>query len=141
MKQNILFYLFVIIFLFVSCDKLTDEDECDDVDYSDCNTEEPFRDSLHIKLTINDENEKVKLVIYDGDFEDGIAITQIETEKSKINVEVLLDREYSASAEYISGKDTIIAIDGTNIKKKSKTYCDSTCWSIKNQDLDLRLVD
>ncbi len=137
--------LFTLIIFFVSaCDnsdlKITDEEnECENPDYNDCNTKEPFRDSLHIQVTINEENEKVKITVYEGDIENGVVVNQIESTETDIFIDVLLNSEYSAAARYISGNDTIIAIDGTEIEKTSETYCDSTCWSIKGEDIDLRL--
>ena len=143
MKKYILF-LTVTIFLITACEgydwNRTDEDECDYPDYSDCITQEPFRDSLNIELTVNEQYKKVKLTVYEGDVETGIMVTQFESEQSEIKIPVLIDVKYSATALYISDNDTILAADGSEIKKRSVAYCDSTCWTVWSRNIDLRLA-
>ncbi len=137
----------VIIFalLFLQCDSIIDwaadgiSNRCEEPDYSDCNTVEPFKDFLHVRLTINDENPMVELTVYEGDYENNFIVSEIEADKETEEIEVLLGQSYTVTAKYVYGSDTIMVIDNTNFKKKKKSYCDSTCWKLKGGDIDVSL--
>ncbi len=142
MKFNFIIFLIFNTLLISSCDfdnTISTDEECDFPDYSTCDTYNPSTAFLDIYLTINDENPTVKLDIYDGDVENGYLYAQINADSSYTYLEVAIDREYSISAHYKSGEDSIFAVDGTNLRKQSYEYCDSTCWSIYGGRLDVRL--
>ncbi|MCP4180136.1 MAG: hypothetical protein GY756_20420 [bacterium] len=137
----------VIIFalLFFQCQSLIDwisdeSDECDNPDYSDCNTVEPYKDFLNVSLTINSENPTVEIKVFEGDYENNFIVAEIDADQEKEQVEVNVDQSYTVTARYIQGIDTIIAIDKTKLKKKDRSHCDSTCWSLKGGDIDVKLL-
>ncbi len=135
--------LYILLILFVSScdwyDLSEDEDPCDYPDYSDCNTQEPYKAPLKISLTINEENPEPEITIYLGDYEDKKVKETFTTKESYIEKDVVFYEKYSVAAKYIAGTDTIIAIDGTEIEKKSSVNCDSTCWTITGGKIDLRI--
>lgn len=132
--------LFIIIFSFVcSCNEQKlkyDDYECD---YSNCNTSKPDTENLKIKLTLNSENTKIPLYIYKGKFEDNIIVDTIFAESESFLYEVSVNNLYTIVAEYKKNDDTIWVIDGTTIETISNVVCDSTCWTTKGGNLNLKL--
>ncbi len=140
-KILILSILFLLpLPFFFSCERTTQADvDCSTYDYSDCNTVEPIFGDIHVKLTINDENKKIPLIIYAGKLEDN-DIVLIDTAYSNIYDTLLpVDDFYTVKAEYKKGEKTIFAVDGDNIKKSKTKTCDSTCWSIKSASINLKM--
>lgn len=143
--KDILRMLFIFVGLsFLSCNEmfeaLKDLEECEEYDFSTCNTEQPFRAYLIIDLTINKQNREVPLVIYHGKFEDADTFAlDTATHTPWEEVYVPLNQFYTVAAKYNSGNKTIIAIGGDEITKNSTKVCDSTCWDIYGGEIDVRL--
>jgi hypothetical protein len=140
-------FLFIISVLlvcgFTSCKRnssLVSED-CANYDFSDCNTTEPLLAGLNIKLTINDENIKVPLTIYEGEIEDNVIVLTDTVSTSKYSVLLPPDKYYSAKARYVQGDHIIFAIGGDKIKKTHTSVCDSTCWSTEDGNINIELKD
>ena len=131
---------FFIALLLVSCFKeLSNDDvDCSTYDYSDCNTIEPDKAKLSVKLTINTENQSVPITIYSGKFEDN-NIFLVDT-VAKDNYDTLLPiGYYTVAAKYIKGSDTILAMDGAKTSKSKNVTCDSTCWKVTSADFNVKL--
>ena len=130
-------YLMIIFFLSFSlqCDKIELAIDC-----SECYQIAPEWGEIYVQVTINDENNFVPLIIFIGNVED-YDIEYIDTAYGKdYYLEVPLNRYYSVMAEYISGYDTICAVDGDEIKiKKNTEDCDEECYIIKGGQIDVRL--
>ena len=130
-------HLLLIGFIAISfqCDKIELHVDC-----SDCYQIEPEWGDLFVKLTINDENDFVPLVIYRGNIEND-DIEYIDTAYYKeYYLQVPLNKYYSVMAEYISGQDTICAVDGDKIRtKKNYDDCDEECYIVKGGIIDVRL--
>jgi hypothetical protein len=116
-------------------------EDCADYDYSDCNTIEPLEVALNIKLTINDENPRVLLTIYEGNIENNMVVLIDTTSDSKYNVLLPPDKYYSAKARYKKWGTIIYAIGGDKVKITHTTTCDSTCWSTEEGNINLELKD
>ena len=141
-KNSILFFFVSLTLFILSCSDWTNgstDDECEDPDYSDCNTTEPISAPLKISLTINDENPKPEIIVYYGDYEDQIIADTLLPDSENFESMQSIGEEYSLALKYVHEGDTIVAIDGTKLKKKSKTNCDSTCWTVSGGEIDLRL--
>jgi len=141
--MNKWFLLIIISLLAVSCESIIDaltedSDNCDDYDFSDCQSE-PASGSLDIDLTINAQNPKVPLTVYYGVIDDSIVVARDTATSDSWKIEVGLNVYYSVTAKYKDGTKTIIALDGDKIEKTSSTICDSTCWEISGDEIDLRL--
>jgi hypothetical protein len=131
--KTILYITLIIIFF--QCDKIDFQVDC-----SECYQIEPDWGELYVRVTINDENEYVPLVIYRGNFEND-DIEYIDTAYEKdYYLDVPLNKFYSVIAEYISGQDTICAVDGDKIRtKKNYDDCDEECYIVKGGVIDVRL--
>lgn len=141
---NFTFFIF-FIFLAASCSwgDVEDQynDECDDPDYSDCQTLEPREGALIIKVTINNENRYVPLEIYRDNIDDGMLIANDTATTNEHEFFVTLDRYYSVVAKYKVGEKTILAVNGDRINKSSSNYCDSTCWNISGGKINVTIKE
>ncbi len=136
MRHSVIFI--GVLFVFVACVK-TNSVDCDNISYS-CNTVEPFYSDMTLKLTLNNENIKVPLWVYEGEYDDTSHLVYFnQVSEEKISISLPLNMRYYAKVKYKSGDKTIYAIDGVFFKKYSKTECDSECWYIKNNIIDVRL--
>ncbi len=131
--------LFFLVSVFLGCNKNSNVD-CENPDYSNCNTIEPTAGSVTILVTKEDKNSRVPLALYRGKFgshESRIfydTVTVVDT-----SVTLPLNTDYYAIATYLRNGKTIYTVDGIYLEKKSKRVCDSTCWSVKNAEIDVRL--
>jgi hypothetical protein len=134
LKHLLIFGSFVLLF---SCNN--SKVDCNEYNY-DCKTEEPFNGDLLIKLTINSENSKVPIWVYRGEYNDTSDLLYMDTvNKTEVHITLPLNVNYYAKVKYKSNTKIIYAVDGVFFKKYSKSVCDSTCWYIKNNVLDVRL--
>lgn len=113
--------------------------DCENYNY-DCNTQEPYEWEMMIKVTINSENSQIPIWVYEGKFDDTTHLVYTDTLTDPFTTVFLpLNKYYYTKALYKKGSKTIYAIDGVFFKKYSRTVCDSTCWYIKNEIMDVRL--
>ncbi len=107
--------------------------------YENCLTYEPYDELVKIKVTVNKENEFVPITIYIGDLEENNIYIQDTTNFSVYEIYLPVNKDYTATAKYKKGNQTIIAVDGGNLDTKSTDVCDSICWTVKELELDLWL--
>ncbi len=144
MRSNGFFLLLVFIFILIifnSCEQtfVNSPEDCLNYDYSDCNTTEPTLVPLNIKLTLNDENLSVPLIIYKGKLEENNIIIIDTANSESYNVMLAPDNYYTVKARYISGNDIIYAIGGDNVKKIRNQVCDSICWTTQEGNVNVKL--
>jgi hypothetical protein len=137
--KNIFFFCLFFSFLAFSCEEISSNSDCENPDYSNCNTNKPVSGQLNIKLTINSENSNVLISIFRGKLEDYNLYDTVTVTSGSYSTTVDIDHFYSVTATYKSGDKTIIAVDGDDVKSKSKTNCDSTCYSVQDGSIDVRL--
>jgi len=132
-------YFIVLLVILLGCNKSPNID-CENPDYSSCITTEPVDGSLRIIVTKLNKNSRVPLTLYQGKygapekiiFNDTVCI--VDT-----SFFLPLNYNYYAIAKYINNGKTTYAVDGDFFQKYSKTECDSVCWSIKGDEIDVRL--
>jgi len=140
MKQlGLVGLILLICAVFTACRTYVSEEECASYDYSDCNTEKPLSGPLNISLTINEQYPRVLVSLIQGRFEEGEVIWSDTLNVSDHTVNVDLNYYYTVTATYIFGGDTIVAIDGDEVKSSSEAVCDSTCWTVREGTADVRL--
>lgn len=136
--------LLACFIFFQSCEQnsyISNSQDCANYDYSDCNTAEPGLVALNITLTINNENPKVPVTIYEGKFEDNNIILTDTATNSTYTALLVPDAYYTVSVRYVSGNKVIYAIGGDNVKKIQNNVCDSVCWTVQEGNVDVRLKD
>ena len=138
-KKHFYLFIFLLTVILFSCERNT-KFSLEKFDCSDCYQIKPDSADLVVKVTINDENPWVPLVIYKGKIEDQL-IDYIDTAICEdYYLWVKVDEYYSVEAKYKSGNKTIIAVDGDRIKaKKNSSECDETCYWIKGGYINVRL--
>ncbi len=125
--------------MFVSCERY-DPVNVGEIDCYNCYNPRPEWVRLNIKVTINNENQKVPLTIYIGNFEDGNVDWIDTTSIADYWVEVHPDQYYSVKAEYKDGNKLIYAIDGDKIKLNyTENSCDEPCYYSTGGYIDVQL--
>ena len=131
-------YIFIILVLFF-CSCKDQNNDCTDSDYAGCNTTKPTDGELKAEITINTENPTVPIYIYKGKIEKG-ELQKTDTAKTSVyKINLPVNEYYTVAAKYKSGGKTIFAVDGDRIRRKSSRMCDSTCWSVVNAKVNLKL--
>jgi hypothetical protein len=135
--MRILIANIILTALLYSCNnKATD---CENYTY-DCNTQEPYEWEMNIEVSLNNQNKQIPIWIYEGKFNDTSHLVYTDTlTESSTSVYLPLNKYYYTKAKYQQNGKTIYAIDGVFFKKYSRSVCDSTCWYIKNENMDVRL--
>ena len=127
------------IFLTIGCERQPPNDYGFDCEY--CYQIKPDSGQIGIKVTINDENPYVPITIYIGNIEDNNIEYSDTSYSSEYWVDVPVDKYYSVTAEYKSGDNTIIAVDGDKFKLKKNTKdCDEECYYYSGGFFDNRLL-
>lgn len=110
---------------------------CDDevtyqsVDCADCIDFRPDSGTLIIKLTIDGDNPAVPVNVFRDRLEYNDLRYQDTVSESELEVLVPLNYYYTVTAEYHSGNDTILVVDGDQIEtKKAIGQCETVCWII-----------
>ena len=144
--SSIISFIFItFIFTFSSCYEfwMSESEDCEYPDYSDCDTNQPHSAFLQMQVTIDDNIDLLEVQLYNGDIEENdfyMNFTEVDSGLNYVEKEVLFEHHYSAKAIYLRDSDTIVCIDGTYIEYGSYTNCDSVCWYIKGDKIDLRIV-
>jgi hypothetical protein len=135
--------LLITVYGFTSCrrNSYSGSEDCANYNYSDCNTTEPFLVGLNIKLTINDNNTKVPITIYEGKLEENLIVLNDTVSTSKYSVLLPGDKYYSVKVRYKKGDKIIYAFGGDFTKKIRTSVCDSSCWSTEEGNVNVELKD
>lgn len=123
-------YLLLILTLAVACEEFN----------GDCYDEKPLEGELKVKVNIRDTTNPVQVSVYQGKFDEQNLLFSELIIDNEITYFLPVNSYYSASAEYEDSGKIILVIDGGKISVKKINNDDgSTCWSLKNVELDLRL--
>ncbi len=114
-------------------------EDCTDEDYDNCRTNKPNSAEAEIFITINNENTLVTVKLYEGNFESGVLVWEKQY-RNEGAIEFLdTDKNYSFTATYHSGNDTIVAVDGGSTMVTSYQMCELQCYEIEKLNIDLRI--
>ena len=129
-------FLFLILIFIFSCEKWgTIVFNC-----ADCQTEEPDRANLEIKLSNTSNSTPIEIRVYEGNLEDSILNDIIQSTSPKISHWVLINKKYTLTARYLMPESTRIVINSVTPKVKyDETQCDGPCYYIYNKVVNLRL--
>ena len=136
----------VAIMIFV-CQACNDRVFTGEVDCLQCDPIKPDKYSLFVYLTFNDSIKEIPLVLYRGDFRNHDTV-YMDTARAEDDYPflfheiVIVDREYSMTAEYRFSGRTLYTVDGTKLKTSLVTEsCEDYCYVIKNNYMDLEIKD
>ena len=115
---------------------LPDVEDCENYDYQDCNTVQPFEAKMIINFSVSSKIKSVPFVVYKGYVDDNNIYFQDTAWDANVEYLMPVDEYWSIMATYKVDGKTIKVIDGGSIKVHSANVCDSTCWSVKDLVLD-----
>jgi len=131
------FIIICIILMFSSC--RSKFDDCTEQDYANCNTERPQTGRITARLTINSENRRVPVRVYEGNFEDGKLVREDTISIKTFNYFLTPDTEYSMVARYLRDNDTIMVVNKAYIRVIRYRMCELRCYDLDKPEVDLRL--
>lgn len=117
--------IFIFPLIFINCF----EEQCDPG---------PHIGEMKVRVTINNENPEVHVVIFQGKIEKHDTLISERINHSPVYYNLEAGQYYSGTARYISGIREIIAIDGKTMQTSTD---DNNCESAENFTLNLKLVD
>jgi len=107
----------------------------------DCQSEEPQKANLDIKLSIpKDPTSAVTVKIYEGNLEDSILYATLLTYSRIVNYWVLMNKKYTVTARYYIPGNTYTAVDAVTPRVRyDEDQCKEPCYYVYNKTVDLRL--
>lgn len=138
MKRDLVVLSIIVLFIIAfSCQSGSSTLE---INCADCFINEPDSFELSVDLTINTAYDSVYLQFYKGTAESGELSWEGEVFTPNFTHLVLVDEFYSVKAWYRKDGKTLIAIDGDRmVSRYIADACDTDCWIIKGNILDVRL--
>jgi hypothetical protein len=139
MKKNliIVFFFFLTGILLMRCDK---DKIYQEVDCSLCFPTPPDSGFLRPEITIDPLNVRVPVDVYEGPVEDHKLVFRDTFSIPTPRIGVPVGKEYSLTATYRKGNDTIIVLDGDKLEVKNAVgQCGGTCYVVTGGFFDLRL--
>ena len=134
--------VFTVLLAFSACNAASSDlpnvEDCENYDYQDCNTVQPYEAKLQINFSITSKIKSVPFEVYKGYVEDNNLFFRDTAYSAFLEYDVPVDNYYTVKAIYQMEGKTLKVIDGGNIKTHSKSVCDSTCWSVN--DLNLSVI-
>jgi len=105
----------------------------------DCQKTKPATGYLIVEITLNAQNTKVPVKVYEGPIEDGQLVKSDSVSVAQFSYELLVDRSYAVTARYLVGQDTVLAIGSDDITTYQTDYESGFCWELTNGKVDVRL--
>ncbi len=139
-KKKFISVFFIVLFI-LGCQTNSRyfENECN------CFENEPYNVYVNIFFSRTEQTPNPTIWIMAGEFGENNIIDTIFTDTINNNLshteyELALNSNYTICAEYLSGQDTIIVIDGGFLSKTHTPNCDSGCWKIMNKNFNVELI-
>lgn len=115
----------------------TCNEECED-DPPECRSTLPAEANLLVKVS---DPPPVEVRVYRGtSFETGTLVWSGPPSGTAWTLSLPYN-DYSATALYVIGGDSVLAVDGDAIEYDRDTYCGGTCYEIEDGEVDLRLEE
>lgn len=110
------------------------------VDCSRCYRNWPLEEEVKLKITVNEANKQVPLVIFRDNIDEGFVEFRDTATENAHYIWLATEQAYAVQATYHKNNRIIYAVDGCELEvEKITSECDSTCWFIRDKELDLRL--
>ena len=111
------------------------------IDCNQCSLEIPTKIFLDIDLhNVADYPVNIKITIYEGEIDDGIIMQQFTVDSNHFYQEAVLYKNYTVTAEYRINATTYICVDtACPSVKYDDSQCDSPCYVVYDNKIDLRL--
>jgi hypothetical protein len=140
-------YCFIILLvitglMWVSCKS----NSASDVSCAECYRKKPDSAIFTVKITINDENLNVPILVLRGKYSYNYSPSQVEffdtVTEGNCKLRMPVNNYYSIRAEYKKGSKIIYVVDGDDLSiTEVNDVCDTTCWVINGGYVNVRLKD
>ncbi len=135
MKNHLKSAMIVAAFSWALVGSTCYEEGCEEAPAS-CRRTLPPTASLLIKVS---EPLPAEVRVYSGkDFEKGTLVWNGVPEGTAWTLTLPHGKDYSATALYVSGGDSLLAIDGDRLDYDTDEYCGTICYKIEDGEVDLR---
>ena len=105
----------------------------------DCSRVEPEEGYLNAEVTLNEQNATVIVAVFRGDIELDRLVRTDTVSVRTFSFRLPVDQNYSVTARYLVGIDTVLVIDADDIRVTSEEFRDGTCYDVEDGNVDLRL--
>jgi hypothetical protein len=137
MKRIILGIILSVFMILMSCDEKILFVKC-----ADCTDTEPVEASLEVKLDnfVDGISVMPQVRIYEGNIEDSILLGTYNVIDVIWEHTVPVNKKYTLTATYNTGKATYVAVDSTTPRVRYETQqCENPCYYIYGKSLNLRI--
>ncbi len=124
------------VFVLSACVDTNDSEDCY---YDDCQTTYPYTGTLRVKISLNGASTSVPIKIYAGYYGEGELIEEDTMYSETKHYELPSGVYYSVAATYKTSQGDITVVDGDKIDVESRRECDSTCYSVHDAKVNLKL--
>jgi len=120
-----------------NCKDVTED--CTDEDYANCNTIGFTEGLVEVDLSINQRYKEVRVQLFEGRVDDGVLFFDEVVSDNYFSFLKPVGNTYSGRAFYVSGMDSVVVVDGDDIKNLTYVVCELQCNDLKNAFLDLKI--
>lgn len=120
-----------------NCKDVTED--CSEEDYANCNTIEFTEGLVEVEVSIDQRYKDVRVQLFEGKVDDGALFFDDIVNDDYFSFLKPVGKSYSGRAIYVSGMDSVVVVDGDDIKNLTYVVCELQCNDLKNALLDLRL--
>ena len=135
MKKHMAMILFVLALTPAACE----DDSTLGPAPADCDEVRPTTGQLQVLVTISTEFRTVPVTIFDGDIDRNNILIEDNLARGSFSWDVTSERDYSATAMYVIGADTVLAVGSTRVSPSSEEFDDATCFDGASGTIDLQL--
>ncbi|MBQ3690272.1 MAG: hypothetical protein II937_10515 [Bacteroidales bacterium] len=151
MKKTIFIISALLTIFFSTCDDSkvvnSDNESYYYNDEKDCNcnpkltnlSKKPDSAFVTFRVTINEENPEVKIIVLNGNFSSGKEIDSLSTKHQRDSLRLLLGTTYTYVAKYKKGNDSIAVPVCARLFTNSNDCKGLLCYEIINNVIDLSL--
>ena len=127
--------MFLLIIVSFSCEK-----QGLLVDCNECKTTAPTDATLKVRLDSTPGTGTVIVNVYEGNLEDNVIFSSVNTYSSSITIPVPPNKKYTLTATYNITDSQYIAVDSATPRVRyEKNQCNNPCYYIYDTSIDLRL--
>ncbi len=144
MKLFRIFFIFLVLTLFFSCENEEILRDISFIDCSKCTADEPFTAEIRIKLSdpykFGSANEIVLIEIFEGNLEDDILFGAFQTSSNETAINLPINKKYSITATYYINNKSYIAVNSVRpAVRYNESSCDEPCYYTTPGSLNLKL--
>jgi hypothetical protein len=136
--RTIMLIAIVVFALGISCDSI----DISPVNCAECYPVKPKDGHIELKLTINDENPEVTIILYEDEFDEANLIYSKKVQNSTFLLKIMTNKEYVIEAKYMKDGRSYHVVNKAKLKTRRDTEnCSEPCYYIAKRSVDLRIKD